>query len=123
MTKQKILIVEDEAIIAVDLKLKLELGGYEVAGIVSSGEAALDHVEKNKPDLVIMDIILDGAMNGVEAAAEISKRCPTPILYLSAHSEKDLLEESQKDTLYYYLLKPASREELEQAVKRILKQE
>ncbi len=120
MAKQKILIVEDEAIIAVDLKLKLELGGYEVIGIVNSGEAAIDSVLKNKPDLVIMDIILDGEMNGVEAAAEISKKCPTSILYLSAHSEKDLLEESQKDSLYDYLLKPASREELELAVKKIL---
>jgi len=123
MTKQRILIVEDEAIIAVDLKLKLELCGYEVTGLVSSGEAAVNHVLKNKPDLVIMDIILDGEMNGVEAAAEIRKKCPTPILYLSAHSEKDLLEESQKDSMYDYLIKPASREELELAVKKILKQE
>ncbi len=120
MAKTKILIVEDEAIIAYDTKVKLENEGYEITDIVSTGQDAIKYTEIHKPDLVIMDIILNGEMNGIEAAEKIFAGHKIPIIFLSAHSEKDLLRQVENNDLYNYLVKPVSAEELFQTVTRSL---
>ncbi|MBN2411568.1 response regulator [candidate division KSB1 bacterium] len=116
MAKTKILIVEDEAIIAYDTKVKLELEGYEIVDIVGTGQAAIKYTDIHKPDLVVMDIVLNGEMNGIEAAEKILAGHKIPILFLSAHSEKTLLRQVESNDLYNYLIKPVSAEELFQAV-------
>ena len=120
MSKAKILIVEDEAIIAYDTKIKLEHEGYNVVDIVDTGQKAIKSMEIYKPDLVLMDILLNGDMNGIETAKKISAEYKTPILFLSAHSESDLLRQLDNKKHYSYLVKPLSGEELFQAVNQSL---
>ncbi|UCE40057.1 MAG: response regulator [Candidatus Aminicenantes bacterium] len=84
----KILIVEDENIIALDIRSMLEDLGYMVSAIVSSGEESIKEASKMKPDLVIMDVKLKGNIDGVSAGEEIYKQFRIPIVYLTAYSDK-----------------------------------
>ena len=84
----KILVVEDESIIAADIKNKLEDLGYIVSRIVSNGKDAIKSVSELDIDLILMDIVLKGDMDGIEAAGEIKKYMDIPIVYLTAHSDK-----------------------------------
>ncbi len=83
MVSAKILIVEDERIVALDIKSSLENLGYTVTGIVASGEAALTKVAESRPDLVLMDINLKGDMDGVETAEQIRAHFSIPVIYLT----------------------------------------
>ncbi len=85
---QKILIVEDENIIALDIRSMLEELGYMVSAIVSSGEESIQKASKMKPDLVLMDIKLKGSIDGVSAGEEIYKQFRIPIVYLTAYSDQ-----------------------------------
>jgi len=84
----KILIVEDENIIALDIRSMLEDLGYMVSAIVSSGEESIQKASKMKPDLVLMDIKLKGSIDGVSAGQEIYKQFHIPIVYLTAYSDQ-----------------------------------
>jgi CheY-like chemotaxis protein len=84
----KILIVEDETIIALDIRSMLEDLGYLVSGIVSSGEESIQRASKMRPDLVLMDIKLKGSIDGLKAGEEIYKQFQIPIVYLTAYSDK-----------------------------------
>jgi CheY-like chemotaxis protein len=84
----KILIVEDENIIALDIRFMLEDLGYMVSAIVSSGEESIQKASKMKPDLVLMDIKLKGSIDGVSAGEEIYKQFRIPIVYLTAYSDQ-----------------------------------
>ena len=101
----RILIVEDEGIIALELKKKLEKKGYQVIRIVSSGEEAVEWVMKSRPDLVLMDIKLNGPMTGIEAAREILSRVNLPIIYLTAFSDEKILDEAKITEPFGYLVK------------------
>ena len=87
----KILIVEDEYIIALDIRTMLEDLGYMVSAIASSGEESIQKASKMKPDLVLMDIKLKGGIDGVEAGEEIYRQLRIPIVYLTAFSDKATL--------------------------------
>ena len=87
METSRILIVEDEYIIAKDLQMSLENMGYTVCAIASSGEEAIERVEKEKPDLALMDIVLKGTMDGIEAAERIRSNFGTPLIFLTAFSD------------------------------------
>ena len=91
--KAKILIVEDERIIALEMRHNLESMGYDVAAIVSSGEEAVRKAEELHPDLVLMDIILQGEMDGVEAAGQIKNRFDVPVVYVTANVSDARLED------------------------------
>ncbi len=106
MKKSKILIVEDEWIIGNDLKDNLETVGYEVVGIATSGEDAIQSVEENKPDIVLMDIMLHGKMDGIAAADKIQKKGKTPVIFLTAHSDTDTLNKAKTTAPFGYLIKP-----------------
>ncbi len=116
MTALRVLIVEDEVIIASDLAYTLNSMGYSVTGAVRSGEAALESVAKNPPDLVMMDINIDGKLDGIETADEIHKTRDIPVIYLTAYADKLLLERAKITGPYGYLIKPYDERELQSVV-------
>lgn len=116
MTDFRIFIVEDEVIVANDLKETLISLGYSVVGTAKSGETALQNVTETKPDLVLMDIHLSGNMDGVQAAAEIHRISDIPIIYLTAYADKALLERAKLTEPYGYLVKPYDERELQSAI-------
>lgn len=107
-----ILIVDDEIIIARDLEVRLGNLGYDIRGIACSGEEAIRLAEKTQPNLVLMDIVLKGDMDGIEAAAEISKRWGFPVIYLSAYADEATLKRARITEPFGYLVKPFSEREL-----------
>lgn len=104
--RARVLVVEDEGLIARDLGSRLKKAGYEVAGVVDSGEAALEHVSASAPDLVLMDIRLRGKMDGIEAARLVQERVDVPVIYLTAHTDRDTLERAKVTGPFGYLTKP-----------------
>jgi len=111
-SKKRILIVEDQLIIALDLELILKNLGYEVAGIVNTGEESVEFVKNSKPDLVLMDIMLPGDIDGIAAAEVIHKTLDVPIIYLTAHSDEKSLERAHLTGPYGYIVKPIQEREL-----------
>jgi AmiR/NasT family two-component response regulator len=106
MEHVKILIVEDESIVAFDLKQHLELAGYEVCGIFSSGEDTLAQFEALSPDLVLMDIKLKGRMDGVETASIIKERYKIPVIILTAFADDETIERAKITEPFGYIIKP-----------------
>ena len=116
----KILIVEDEAIVALDLVHRLRSLGYIVSGSTATGEQAIQSAEDVRPDLVLMDIRLGGDMNGIEAAAYLRDRFDLPIIFVTAYSDNDVLKQALMVGASRFLLKPFEDEELRDAVESIL---
>lgn len=112
MANPKILIVEDEDIIAEDLQDCLKNLGYMVSAIASSGEEALQKTTEMHPDLVLMDIRLKGDIDGVEAANQIRTRFNIPLVYLTAYADKDTLQRAKVTEPFGYILKPFEEREL-----------
>ncbi len=110
--KAKLLIVEDEAFIALEIKTRLQKMGYDVCGVVSHGEDAILQAEAMRPDLVLMDIRLKGSMSGVEAAMLIRKKTRIPIVYLTSHADEETLERAKWTDPYGFLLKPFQEKDL-----------
>ncbi|OGT98620.1 MAG: hypothetical protein A2X80_09650, partial [Geobacteraceae bacterium GWB2_52_12] len=106
MNKASILIVEDEAIVAADLAGMLGRLGYGISGTTPRGEEAIDLARELRPDLVLMDIRLAGAMDGVEAAGIIHSELDLPVIFLTAHSDHATLERAKLTDPFGYLLKP-----------------
>jgi len=115
-----ILIVEDEAIVSGDIKDTLIGLGYTVAGIARSGEAALENVGETRPDLVLMDIHLSGAMDGIDAAGQIHGHYGIPVIFLTAYADAALLERAKVTEPYGYILKPYDDRELFSAIEMAL---
>ncbi|MHB8164179.1 MAG: response regulator [Methanoregula sp.] len=116
MEKLAIFIVEDEAIVANDIKETLKSLGYNVAGIAKSGEIAMDKVKELHPDLVLMDIHLATKMDGVETAGKIHVLYDIPVIYLTAYSDKSLLERAKVTEPYGYVIKPFDERELHSVI-------
>lgn len=116
MKKAKIMVVEDEWIIANDITNSLIDLGYKVTSIVASGEEAIEQAAEDRPDLVLMDIMLQGEMTGIEAAAEIRGRFGIPIIYLTAYDNQYLVDQAKKTDNFGYLLKPFKDRELHIAI-------
>jgi len=114
--KAKILIVEDENIVAMDIRKILLDSGYEVTSILSSGEEAIANVRQNKPDLILMDILLKGKMTGIDASRIISQYFDVPIIYLTALTNDDSLLQTKSRESYGFLFKPFSANELKIAI-------
>jgi PAS domain S-box-containing protein len=107
-----ILIVEDESIIALDLKLQLQDLGYTVVGTAVSGEQALVMAEQRAPDLVLMDVRLQGGMDGIETAAAIRRTIEVPVIFLTSHSDNETVLRASRTAPYGYLTKPYEIREL-----------
>ncbi|MBN2511216.1 MAG: EAL domain-containing protein [Spirochaetales bacterium] len=112
MSTERILIVEDERIIALDLKRRLEKFGYSVTDIVSTGQDAIDTAQLQLPDIIIMDIMLSGDMDGISAAGYIKDHFEIPIIFLTAFSDNNTLERAKFVEPYGYILKPFKEKEL-----------
>ncbi len=112
MNNKTVLIVEDEAIIAVDLAAKLVQLGYEIVGTAATGEDAIESALRLQPRVVLMDIRLKGRMDGIEAAKEIRSRLDVPVIYLTAHSDAATLERAKLSEPFGYILKPFEEREL-----------
>jgi PAS domain S-box-containing protein len=112
MSQTSILIVEDEAIVAADLANKLEHLGYAVAASTHTGEDAVRLATESRPSLVLMDIRLAGAMDGIEAAAEIRRELDIPVVFLTAHAEQATLARAGEVDAFGYVLKPYQLREL-----------
>lgn len=113
----RILIVEDEKVTALDLKLTLEDLGYTVMACVGNGEAAIAAAEDQDIDLILMDIHLDTAMLGTEAAKIIMQRFGIPVLFLSAYTDDQTLEEASDSLPYGYMVKPFEKREVDAAIR------
>jgi len=109
----RVLIVEDDLINAKLLQEFLKIKGYEVAGILRSGEEAISFVEKELPDLIFMDIKLDGKLSGIEAAQQINETRNVPILYLTSQTDKEVVETARETKPVGYVVKPFSPLQLE----------
>lgn len=120
MPAVKILIVEDESIVAMDIADKLERLGYEVIDMVDSGELALQAVTENQPDLVLMDIVLQGDIDGVQTAEEIKSQFQIPVIYLTAYADKKTLERAKITEPFGYILKPFKEAELNATIQMAL---
>src|SRR5262245_27333331 len=110
--KVKVLVVEDEAVVAINLQERLERLGYEVPALAACGEEAVRLAATVEPDLVLMDIRLKGSMDGIEAAEEIRRRYHRPVIYLTAYADEATLRRAQVTEPFGYLLKPFREPEL-----------
>lgn len=117
---KNILIVDDEWLVAEALKESLTLHGYTICGITGVAEQAITMTASQKPDLVLMDIRLDGGRDGIDAAREIRKQSGTPIIFLSAFSDADTLQRARSIRPEGYLIKPFRDEELHATVEMAL---
>ncbi|MFP4470952.1 MAG: response regulator [Bacteroidota bacterium] len=113
MSNLKILVVEDEMLVAADIQESLEILGYTVQNTVATGQAAIDQVEKDLPDVILMDIMLKGDMTGVEAANLIRKKHDVPIIYLTANADIGTIEKAKISLPYGYIIKPFTEKDLQ----------
>jgi diguanylate cyclase (GGDEF)-like protein/PAS domain S-box-containing protein len=116
MSTKKILIVEDEMVAAKTLELRLTRLGYTPVGIVPSGEQAVQAAGALAPDLVLMDINLSGAMDGVQAAEQIRAQFDLPVIFTTAHSDTETLERAKITEAFGYLVKPFEMRDLRNAI-------
>ena len=112
-SKYKILIVEDELLVATDIEESLESLGYSVHGTVDTGLKAIEEVEKKLPDLVLMDINLKGDMSGIEAARIITQKHDVPIIYLTANADITTVNKAKVALPYGYIIKPFTDKDLQ----------
>lgn len=117
MASHRILIVEDEKITALDLKMTLEELGHAVVGSTGRAELSIDMVGSLQPDLVLMDIHLEGPMLGTEAALLIRERYATPVVFLTAYTDDKTLDEACRSLAYGYMVKPFEKREVEAAIR------
>ena len=106
MAKINVLVVEDESIVSKDIQHSLKKLGYNVVGAASTGEKAIELALSALPDIILMDIMLKGQMNGIEAADEIRKTCSIPVIFLTAYADESTLSKAKITEPYGYILKP-----------------
>ena len=120
MARARIFVVEDEVVVAEMLKMNLERSGYEIAGHEIYGEAVVESVARNKPDLILMDIRLKGRMDGISAAIQVRERFDIPIIYLTAYGDAETLERAKQTSPFGYLIKPFEIETLRSSIETAL---
>jgi PAS domain S-box-containing protein len=119
-TIARILIVEDERVVALDIRYRLQSFGYNVTDIVVSGEDALARISETRPDLVLMDIKLKGEMDGVTAAEAIRLKFNIPVIYLTANSDPETLRRARITEPFGFILKPIEERELHTTIEMAL---
>jgi DNA-binding LytR/AlgR family response regulator len=106
MSKTNVLVVEDESIVSKDIQHSLKKLGYNVVGAASTGEKAVELALETNPDIVLMDIMLKGEMNGIQAADEIRSKINIPVIYLTAYADEGTLSRAKVTEPYGYIIKP-----------------
>jgi PAS domain S-box-containing protein len=115
-TPTRILVVEDEGVVAKDLQMRLRKLGYEVPVTVQTGEEAIEAANQHRPQLILMDVRLKGAMDGIEASAKIMERFRTPVIFLTAYADDGTLGRAKLTQPYGFILKPFNERELHTAI-------
>lgn len=116
MAETRILVVEDESVVAKDIQWSLKGLGYAICGWASSGEEAIQKAKDLKPDLVLMDVVLKGEMDGVQASEYIRKNFNIPVIYLTAYADEHTLQRAKVTEPFGYILKPFEERELHTTV-------
>lgn len=116
MSKTKILIVEDESIVAKDIQFSLNKLGYAVCGIASSSDKAINLAGKEQPDLVLMDIMLKGDINGIDTALKMKELFTVPVIFLTAYADEATLEKAKIAEPYGYIIKPFKEVDLQTTI-------
>ena len=106
MSKINVLVVEDESIVSKDIQHSLKKLGYNIVGSSATAEKAIELAKSEHPDVVLMDIMLKGEMNGIKAADEIRKSCAIPVIFLTAYADESTLSKAKVTEPYGYILKP-----------------
>ncbi len=119
-TAPRILMVEDDMIIAADISMQLTKLGYTIIGINTSGEDALNTIKNNPPDLILMDIVLSGEMNGIETARIIFEKFRTPLIFLTSNSDDATFQRAMTAKPYAFISKPFRKSDLERTIKLAL---
>jgi two-component system, response regulator PdtaR len=114
----KIVLVEDEFIIAMVLEKQLQKFGYDLAAKVTNGKDAIDAVKAHQPDLIIMDIKIDGDIDGIDVMNEIRKFSDVPVIYMSGNSDSGTRERASKTGPVDYMVKPIPIQELNNSIKK-----
>ena len=120
MLKNHILIIEDEAIVASDIQYSLQKLGFFVTGVAASGELALSMIKSSQPDLILMDIILQGKLSGLDTAELIMKTYSIPIIFLTAYVDEVTLSRAKKCEPFGYIIKPFKEIQLQTAIEMAL---
>lgn len=115
-TQIKILVVEDEMIIAAKISMQLTSLGYEVTGILPRGEQAIQQVKENKPDIILLDINLKGELDGIETARQIQQFAEIPVIYLTANSDEATFNRAKPTKPYAFISKPFKQLDLQRAI-------
>ena len=118
--KPRILVVEDESIIAMDLRVTLSRLGYEVSSVVNNALSAIQKAEQDKPDIILMDIMLGGSLDGIEAAKIISYNHSTLIIYITALRDEKTMRRANLLDPYLFLMKPYTENDLKLTIENIL---
>ena len=120
MDETKVLIVEDERLVAEHIRSSLDDLGFSVSGTVTSGEEAINRLKENNTDLVLMDVMLKGEMDGIEAAGHIRTRFNIPVVYLTAHADEEVLGRAKITEPFGYVIKPFKDKELKVGIEMAL---
>lgn len=120
MSESNILIVEDDGVVAMDIESRLKRFGYGVCGKVSYAEKAIEKTEDLKPDLILMDIVLKGEMDGIEAARIIQLNFRVPVIFLTAYSDEERFERAKMTAPFGYLIKPFRDRDLKHTIEMAL---
>jgi two-component system, cell cycle sensor histidine kinase and response regulator CckA len=120
METARILIVEDEAVVALDLKRRLSSLGYAITGTAAYGAKAIDLAVADPPDLILMDVNIKGEINGIETARRIIEQRPVPVIFLTAHSDQDTLSQAKAVNPHGYLVKPFDEKSLQTTIEMVV---
>jgi len=114
----RVLIVEDEIVVASEIKLRLQAMGFIVIGIVNNGRDAIAAANEHYPDVILMDITLKGKMDGLEATREINRETDIPVIFITAHTDTPTLDSARAASSHGIFTKPFSDEELMAAIQQ-----
>lgn len=106
MAQTNVLVVEDESIVSKDIQMSLKKLGYNVVGAAATGEKAVELALRARPDIILMDIMLKGEMNGIEAATRIRNETSIPVIFLTAYADESTLNKAKVTQPYGYIIKP-----------------
>lgn len=120
MSNLRILIVDDERLIAAAVQEMLKILGHSIAGVAVSGEEAVQKAASMRPDLVLMDIRLRGEMDGIEAAAAIRAEYGIPVVFLTAHADTAMRERAEATSPYGYIVKPFKFADIRAAIEGVI---
>jgi len=120
MSKAKVYIVEDEILLSKDLENILKSNGYNVVGVSQTGEEFLEKVVEERPNIVLMDIMLKGKITGIEAAKKLREMFDIPVIFLTAYGDENTVEKAKESFPYGYIIKPFREKELITTIEVVL---